>query len=546
MAGNSVGPSGSHLRRRSLLEGVGALGTAGLAGCVRSNTIEADGPAEELIQDGFEATGIEPPFETSIAITEGTERSRVAELFKATLEDTDFFDVSVSEYKWTTYLDRLNTAADDGENALFILSWTGGWDPDDYVNMLFHSDNHTPDGLNVNHYTSDTVDDYIDNGLEETDPDERVDIYRQLQEHLVADSPVSFVRVTEASHVWNADVISGWQAYPLQSGTYNAVYAPWAGVYTDLDGDEFVGDLGSDISTTDPVSINDTASSQATQLVYEGLTGVDFDGAVQPVLAAEWERLDTMSYRFTLRDGVQFHNGEELTAEHVKRSFERYEGSPRESDVYDWYEGSDIVDDYTIDIHCWREYGPFEKRLFDLPIVPMAAIDGDHDLESEPIGTGPYRFVEYQPGDHCRLERFDDYWFGGSETVPATPPAETVRLEIITEAASRQSALDVGNIDFSSGVPSASLRELEADDAYGVDRRVGGGFDIVIYPLYHGPFANELVRRGCNMLIPRRAILEEVYHGLGQPAYVPISPLLEAYTDEAFEQRIAETYVRST
>ncbi|MDF9745439.1 ABC transporter substrate-binding protein [Natrinema salsiterrestre] len=546
MAGNSGGRDEGRLRRRSLLEGVGALGVTGLAGCIRSNDIEADGPAEELIQEGFEATEIEPPFETTIAITEGTERSRFAELLEVALEDTGFFDVSVSEYKWTTYLDRLNTAAANDANALFIVSWTGGWDPDDYVNVLFHSENHTPDGLNINHYTSDTVDDYIDNGLEETDPDERVDIYRQLQEHLVADSPVSFVRVSEASHVWNADAVSGWRAYPLESGTYNAVYAPWAGVYTDLDGDEFVGDLGSDISATDPVSMNDTASSQATQLVYEGLTGVDFDGSVRPVLAEEWEQLDATTYRFTLRDGVQFHNGEELTADHVKKSFERYEGTPRESDVYDWYETIDIVDDRTMDVHCWREYGPFEKRLFDLPIVPMAAIDGDRDLESEPIGTGPYRFADYQPGDHWRLERFDDYWFGGSEGVPATPPAETVRLEIITEAASRQGALEVGDIDFSSGVPSASLSDLAADDAYGVDRRIGGGFDMVIYPLYHGPFTNELVRRGCNMLIPRRTILEDVYHGLGRPAYVPISPLLEDYTDEAFEERIAEEYVQPT
>jgi peptide/nickel transport system substrate-binding protein len=525
---------------------VGALGITGLAGCIRSNSVEANGRAEELIQQGFEATGIDPPFETTIAITENTERSRFAQLLKATLDDTGFFEVSVSEYKWTTYLDRLNTAADDRENALFIVSWTGGWDPDDYVNMLFHSDNHTPDGLNVNHYTSDAVDDYIDSGLEETNPDERVDIYRQLQERLVADSPVSFVRVSEASHVWNADAVSGWQAYPLEPGTYNAVYAPWADVYADLEGSEFVGDLGSDISTTDPVSMNDTASSQATQLVYEGLTGVDFDGSVRPVLAKEWEQLDATTYRFTLRDGVQFHNGETLTPEHVSGSFERYEGTPRESAVYDWYEGIDIVDDRTFDVRCWREYGPFEKRLFDLPIVPMAVIDGDRDLESEPIGTGPYRFADYQSGDHWRLDRFDDYWFGGSETVPATPPAETVRLEIITEAASRQSALSVGNIDVSSGVPSASISQLAADDAYGVDRHVGGGFDMVIYPLYTDPFTNELVRRGCNMLIPRQKILDDVYHGLGQPAYVPISSLLESYTTDAFEERIAETYVRPT
>ncbi|QCS43499.1 ABC transporter substrate-binding protein [Natrinema versiforme] len=546
MAENRVGPSDRHrLRRRSLLKGVGTAGIAGLAGCVRSNDIEADGPAEELIQTGFEATGIEPPFETTIAITEDTERSRFAQLLATELEDTGFFDISISEYEWTTYLEMLNTAADDEENALFIVSWTGGWDPDDYVNTLFHSDNHTPTGLNINHYASETVDEYIDDGLEETSPDERVEIYQQLQEELVADSPASFVRVSEAAHVWDADSVSGWRAYPLESGTYTAIYAPWAGVYTDLeDGNEFVGDLGGDVSTTDPVSMNDTASSRATQLVYEGLTGVDFDGTVQPVLAADWTQLDSTTYRVALREGVRFHNGEELTAAHVKGSFERYEGEARESDVTDWYDGSEIVDDYTIDIRCWRKYGPFERRLFDLPIVPMAAIDGDLDLASRPVGTGPYRFNDYRAGDHWRLRRFEDYWFDGDERVPAPAPIETVTLEIITEAAARRGALEAGDIDFSDGVPSASLAELGEDDAYDVDRHVGGGFDLVIYPLYREPFTDEQVRRGCNMLIPREAIVENVYHGHGQPTYTPISPLLETYADEGFRERIADEYVR--
>ncbi|WP_239642018.1 ABC transporter substrate-binding protein [Natrinema versiforme] len=290
--------------------------------------------------------------------------------------------------------------------------------------------------------------------------------------------------------------------------------------------------------------MNDTASSRATQLVYEGLTGVDFDGTVRPVLAEDWTQLDPTTYRVSLREGVRFHNGEELTAAHVAGSFERYEGEARESDVTDWYDGSEIVDDYTIDVRCWREYGPFEQRLFDLPIVPMAAIDGDLDLASRPVGTGPYRFDDYQSGDHWRLTRFADYWFDGDETVPAPAPIETVTLEIITEAAARQGALEAGDIDFSDGVPSASLADLERDAAYGVDRHVGGGFDLVIYPLYREPFSNAQVRRGCNMLIPRETIVENVYHGLGQPAYTPISPLLETYADEEFRERIADEYVR--
>ncbi|PCR89524.1 ABC transporter substrate-binding protein [Natrinema ejinorense] len=546
MAGNSVGLGGRGCRRRSVLRGVGAAGIGGLAGCIRStDEIKAEGDAEELIQAGFAETGVEPPFRTTIAITENDEREQFAQLFKATLDETGFFDVSIDSREFRSHVDLMRNAASNDVNALFVASWTGGWDPDSYVNMLFHSDNHTPDGFNVGHYANEAVDDGIDAGLVETDPDERISVYRGLQETLVADSPISFVRFSESTHVWDADTVSGWQTYPLEPGAYYAVYAPWAGTYTELDeGSEFVGDLGSDIATTDPVSMTDTVSSHATALVYEELVAVDFDGESQPLLATDWERLDGTTVRVHLREGVQFHNGEELTAAHVAGSFDRYEGTIRETDVYDWYERSEIVDEHTIDIECWREYGPLETALFNVPIVPMAAIDGEYDLESEPVGTGPYRFGDYDSGSHWRLERFDDHWFEGDDTVPATAPVETVTLEIITETASRQAALEAGNIDFSYGLPSANVSEFENDDAYGVGRHIGGGFDMVIYPCYRAPFTSAKVRRGCNMLLPRTETLETVYDGFGQLAYTPISPLLEAYSDEAFQETIADEYVR--
>ena len=550
MAGNRVGSEArDRLRRRSLLARAGAVGVAGIAGCLSFNSVTADNPAEEQIQAGFEAADIDPPFETTIAITQGESRSRFAQLLQAELNDTGFFDVEIKARDFGTHLESMVSAADTEENAIFVASWTGGWDPSNYVNMLFHSDKHTPNGLNVGHYENETVDEYIDAGLAETDPDKRVEIYRDLQEELVADSPASFVRFREVTQVWDGDAVAEWRTYPLQPGTYYAIYAPWAGVYTDVaNGSEFVGDLGGDVANYDPISMNGTFSSQAVALLYEELVGIDFDGEIQPMLATDWEELDAdeTAYRFTLREDVRFHNGEGLTAAHVKGSFERYSGTTREGDVYDWYETSEIVDEHTIEIRCSRAYGPFKKALFNVPIVPMAAIDGEHDLQAEPIGTGPYRFGEHESGTHWQLERFDDHWFAGSETVPAPAPIETVTLEIITEESARQAALEAGNIDFSNGVPAASLDGFEGNDAYDVGRHVSGGFDMLLYPCYLPPFSEPAVRRGCNMLVPRERTLTNVYHGVGQMAYTPISPLLEDYASDSFQQTIADEYVRSS
>ena len=546
MAGKRVGPGErGRLRRRSLLKRAGAAGIAGLAGCIRFNDVTADGPAERQIQKGFEAVGINPPFETAIAITEDGEREKFAQLLRDELNDTGFFDVSIERREFGSHVDLMVGAADNEENAMFVANWTGGWDPSDYVGMLFHSDNWTPNGFNIGHYEDEAVDRYIDAGLTETNPEERVEIYRNLQERLVADSPASFVRFGEETHVWDDDVVSGWETYPLRPGTYYAVYAPWAGVYTDLEGTtEFVGDLGSNVTNYDPVSISETVSSQATALIYEELVGIDFEGEVRPMLATDWEQVDETTYRISLREGVRFHNGEELTADHVKGSFERYEGTKRQADVYDWYESSTIVDDHTLDISCQQAYGPFEHALFNVPIVPMRAIEDEQYLQSKPVGTGPYRFAEHDGGNHWRMTRFDDHWFEGDKSVPATAPIETVTLEIVPEKSSRQGALEAGNVHFSYGVPSASIADFEGRDDYGVGRRVSGGYDMVLYPTYLPPFSEPSVRRGCNMLIPRERILENVYYGIGQIGYTPISPLLEEYVSESFRERIADEYVR--
>jgi peptide/nickel transport system substrate-binding protein len=313
-------------------------------------------------------------------------------------------------------------------------------------------------------------------------------------------------------------------------------------------GGELIATFGADVKNFDPTKINDTTSGKAFGLVYESLLATDFSGKPQPVLATSLEQKESdLMWRATLREGVMFHGmgdfeAREVTAEDVKVSYERYEGSPREADVYDWYDSSTVVDDYTIDIKLSRKYAPLKFAIGNVPIVPREVEQGDLDLTETPIGTGPYRFVQHEPDSLFRIERNDEYWFGGNDNMPEQPPIETVTFRVITEQSAQLAALQGGDVDMINNIPAASYSDLKNNSDFNVTERVEGGFDMFIYPMGVTPFDNRKVRRGITRLIPREAIVESVYSGIGLPAYSPISPLAQQFTSKEFNERMGEEY----
>ncbi|AXG09204.1 ABC transporter substrate-binding protein [Haloplanus rubicundus] len=317
------------------------------------------------------------------------------------------------------------------------------------------------------------------------------------------------------------------------------------------DGSELVATLGADVSTYDPTQANDTTSRKAFDLVYEPLVAVDFEGSVHPVLATDLDQRDDRTWRVSLREGVTFHDGSDCTAADVKASFERYAGTPRESDVFLWYDDATIRDDHTLDVTLSRPYAPFQLTLGGVPIVPEAAATDALDLSTGPVGTGPYAFDTHEPDRLYRLVRADDHWFAGgsgngsdADDVPAEPPIETITFRIIVEQASQVAALQGGDIDLANNPPADAVADLRDDDAITVSEHLAGGFEMLVFPLASRPFSNRDVREGVSRLIPREAIIDSVYGGIGRPAYAPISPLLDDYTSESFLAEMGDEYMR--
>jgi len=315
-----------------------------------------------------------------------------------------------------------------------------------------------------------------------------------------------------------------------------------------MDG-EFVGSVGANPSTFDPSIIADASSNAVIgTLAYEALIDLEFSfEEFRPALATDWEQVDETTWRFEIREGVEFHNGEELTAEDVNFSVQRMRGTVNDATV-DWYEDHEIVDEFTIEFETQQPHAPMQTDIAGVPIVP-SGVDGvseepqedDHPFDEESIGTGPFILDEFAPEDRVELVRNEEYWWDGEE-FPEMAPWETVTFQVVPEQVSQQEAILAGELDM---IDNPAPFELDIFDGEDPEPIIGNavGFDFISFPVQASPYDNENFRRGITRLIPREEIIEAIFGGNATALGGPISPGLATYWDDAHEQELLDEYV---
>lgn len=278
----------------------------------------------------------------------------------------------------------------------------------------------------------------------------------------------------------------------------------------------------------DPRVGTDEVSQKIHLLVYDNLLTFDDQLRVVPGLAERWEQPDPLTYLVSLRHGVRFHDGHELTSADVVFTFTSLIDpafvSGRKG-AYRLLGRVEAVDRYTVRFVLKEPFGSFPVNLV-LPIVPDGA---SGDLRAHPVGTGPYRFARYAVDDRVELTRFDGYYHGPARNAGVT-------LKIVPDDIMRGLELRKGSVDLIVNDLSADIvAQLEGDEGLQVVTSPGTDYAYLGFNLRDSVLSDRRVRQAIGYAIDRRAIVDYLRRGLAQPASGILPPASWAYEPGVFQ-----------
>lgn len=280
----------------------------------------------------------------------------------------------------------------------------------------------------------------------------------------------------------------------------------------------------------DPYGTTDTPAIRVANCIFETLVTLDDEGNIEGRLAESWEIVDDCTYVFKLREGVKFHNGEELKASDVEFSFGLIAESPHASSIRATidFENSKAIDDYTFEMKMTEPFGPILNHLGHavMAIVNEKAYTEAGDAVGQnPVGTGPYKFVSWEASDRIVLEQNTEYW----GEAPAIP---NVVWRTIPEVATRSIEVEAGGVDIAIDIQASDVARLEKAEGVEVFRNVASSVNFIGLTTTKAPFDDVRVRQAINYAIDKEAIYNVVYQGTGTIAEAPMSSVVWAYNDE--------------
>ncbi len=292
--------------------------------------------------------------------------------------------------------------------------------------------------------------------------------------------------------------------------------------------------IESEPTTLNPYDHAAVTSGYMNQMTYNRLFRID-TATLEPVpdLCDTYENVDELTWLFKIKEGVKFHDGTVMTADDVKASMEYARQFTSSNKYTSFWQAIEVVDPLTVRVVTNT---PYALILNDLAangntILPKHLIDEGNDFNQNPIGSGPYKFVEWTLGDHVTFVKNDEYF--DAEHMPSIT---NVVWRVIPEGSSRTIALETGEVDLVIDVDTTDSRRLMDNEKLGLVEKEGTRMNFMGVNTERAPFNNADFRKAVTAAIDREAVLTVAANGHGT---VALSPNPQVYRGSSSENTVS-------
>lgn len=285
---------------------------------------------------------------------------------------------------------------------------------------------------------------------------------------------------------------------------------------------ELIIGKGAEAVGFDPGVVTAVSSIDLLHMTYENLVVFDDNAVPQPQLAESWEIVDDLTYIFTLKSGVSFHDGKPLTASDVAYSIMRIKdeatASPRASQ-FALVDTVEATDDRTVTFNLSAPYGPFLATLAASYSAILPSLDPPADFQTTINGTGPFMLSQYTQDTETIMAANPAY------REPGIPRLATLNYRILPDEPSRLAAIRTGDIQLTTLADPISADSARTSEGVTVVEQETTDYYLLGFNCLQAPFDNPKVRQALSLAVDRQAIIDAVFFGKGQVTG-PIVPTL--------------------
>lgn len=409
---------------------------------------------------------------------------------------------------------------EDSDYDAYTIGWSGRierLDPDMFIHSINHSDNSGAGGNNTNRYRNPAFDELADAQRQEMDIERRREIVFEAQRILAEDVPHVTMYSRANMQTYNKDLFADVINIPGE-GLFNE----WTPFSIRPLTDKRVLTVASNVNIDDinPLSSKSVYGWRNLRLIYDKLVRLSPEIEPIPWAAVAWEVVDDTTIDVELRQGMTFHDGEDVTVEDVKFSYEFFIDNNVEyfASFLTPIESVEVTDANTVRFNLKYAYAPFiTNTLAQIPILPQHIWENvENPLQytnDEAIGSGPFKLERFQTGEELVLSRFDDYF--------EQPIIDGYIFQIFASPEGVLTALELGTVDLVSyDLIPAHIDQIAANDGGKFDHlelteAQDIGFFYLGFNLDRAPFSNKAFRIAVAHLMDYDLALDVHLNGYG-------------------------------